>query len=945
MTVTDLKGAKAVASVTIAISAGGDNGSARISTVSQSYPVITSISASPDPTTAGSPTTITMVSSMSDSEPATYAWTSSDCGTENFADATVQSPIFNLPSTSTATTCTFAVVVSGPAKTDSNGVVHASLTTAGSITVNVGSTSGVATGTGAPVIDLTSQSVETAKAGETATLLVKAHAQGTATIASYSWSLPAGSVSSLSGQSDAADASSSTITFTGGSPMPPTTLVTVVVTDSNGSTASSSFTIISGDNPCAGAGSDGVACDDGDACTTGDHCSAGACVATPVVCTALDQCHDVGTCSAGVCSNPAKANGATCTDGNGCTQTDVCAGGSCVGSNPVVCTAQDECHTVGSCTPSTGLCTQPAKADGVACNADDSACTPTDTCQTGVCTADTAHAVVCPAPGVCHTQGACIASTGLCSNPVAVAGTSCSDDNACTGSPLDACDANGACVAGAPVTCTASDVCHVAGACDTVLGCNGASGLKSCPWGTSCNVADAGNCDLTCPAPKYAKKYGVSAISGLAVDSSGNQYLGAAVATSVDLGTGTLTSAGGADIILAKLNPTDGSTTWSHIFGDSADQNLNGIAVSKNGTVAAIGDFMGSLNMGGTAAAMSNPDTNLAHGFIVTTTGAGVGLWATQVGTNSGALLAIASNPTRDEFVVCGYAGGLVTDLGTTGSAGSDSLEDIWIAKFSASSATPMWAKQIGADGSQLCSAIALDNNGIVFASGIYDGTPNLGGGNLPAPGGQAVWVLKLASDGSYLASATFGVSGSAYQAVKSIAVDGSSNVAIAGNLKGSMAFGGTTLTCAGGTDGFVAKLDSSLAPQWARRWGDSKNQEVHGVALSSVGDVVVVGWLTGTTTGLGSTSLVASSQSIADAYWAKFHGTDGTSVCAAIYGDTSNQIADVVAISSAATGDQLDMINVGGQFNGNMNDSAHNPLGLTLTASSASAFLIQLNP
>jgi hypothetical protein len=38
-------------------------------------------------------------------------------------------------------------------------------------------------------------------------------------------------------------------------------------------------------------------------------------------------------------------------------------------------------------------------------------------------------------------------------------------------------------------------------------------------------------------------------------------------------------------------------------------------------------------------------------------------------------------------------------------------------------------------------------------------------------------------------------------------------------------------------------------------------------------------------------------------------------------------------------------MINVGGQFNGNMNDSAHNPLGLTLTASSASAFLIQLNP
>src|SRR5258707_1338526 len=41
-----------------------------------------------------------------------------------------------------------------------------------------------------------------------------------------------------------------------------------------------------------------------------------------VVCTALDQCHDVGTCNAstGACSNPAKPNGTTCSDGNACTQ-------------------------------------------------------------------------------------------------------------------------------------------------------------------------------------------------------------------------------------------------------------------------------------------------------------------------------------------------------------------------------------------------------------------------------------------------------------------------------------------------------------------------------------------------------------------------------------------------------------------------------------------------
>src|SRR5437762_2110480 len=79
---------------------------------------------------------------------------------------------------------------------------------------------------------------------------------------------------------------------------------------------------------------------------------------THVVCTALDQCHAAGTCdtSTGVCSNPNAANGTACSDGNACTQTDTCQNGTCTGSNPVVCTALDQCHVAGSCDTSTGVC-------------------------------------------------------------------------------------------------------------------------------------------------------------------------------------------------------------------------------------------------------------------------------------------------------------------------------------------------------------------------------------------------------------------------------------------------------------------------------------------------------------------------------------------------------------------------------------------------------------
>jgi hypothetical protein len=83
---------------------------------------------------------------------------------------------------------------------------------------------------------------------------------------------------------------------------------------------------------------------------------------------------DPGT---GSCSNPAKTDATACDDGSACTQTDACQAGTCAGGNPVVCTASDQCHDAGACNPSTGACSNPAKANGTACN-DGNACTALD---------------------------------------------------------------------------------------------------------------------------------------------------------------------------------------------------------------------------------------------------------------------------------------------------------------------------------------------------------------------------------------------------------------------------------------------------------------------------------------------------------------------------------------------------------------------------------------
>jgi hypothetical protein len=148
---------------------------------------------------------------------------------------------------------------------------------------------------------------------------------------------------------------------------------------------------------------DGTPCDDGNACTRTDACQAGACVGTnPVLCAALDQCHDAGTCdpSNGTCANPNAANGRSCNDGDACTRVDQCANGVCVGASAMMCTAQDQCHAPGTCASGTGLCSNPALADGTGCSLQNAS---------AACTAGACGLVACqPGFGDCDL----VASTG-----------------------------------------------------------------------------------------------------------------------------------------------------------------------------------------------------------------------------------------------------------------------------------------------------------------------------------------------------------------------------------------------------------------------------------------------------------------------------------------------------------------------------------------------------
>ncbi|MBI5533646.1 MAG: hypothetical protein HY898_13080 [Deltaproteobacteria bacterium] len=287
----------------------------------------------------------------------------------------------------------------------------------------------------------------------------------------------------------------------------------------------------------------GTACNDGNACTTQDSCQAGVCTGTPMVCVSSNPCHDAA-CVAGNCLETSKADGTSCVDSDLCTQTDVCVGGTCTGGNPVVCGASDQCHAAGVCNPGTGTCSNPPLPDGTACN-DGSVCTTPDTCVGGVCTGTST--VVCTALDQCHDVGTCDPGNGTCSNPAKADGSACNDNDVCT---VDTCQA-GACV-GVPKVCTPSNECHTSacntsnGNCDetvlpdgTVCGVTGTCQGGVCVGGEA-GVPDAGDDGAAGSAGSDAGDDGAAGTGG----SSGAAGTAGAAGVAGSGGTGTGGAAG-----------------------------------------------------------------------------------------------------------------------------------------------------------------------------------------------------------------------------------------------------------------------------------------------------------------------------------------------------------------------------------------------------------------
>ena len=268
----------------------------------------------------------------------------------------------------------------------------------------------------------------------------------------------------------------------------------------------------------------------------------------------------------------------------------------------------------------------------------------------------------------------------------------------------------------------------------------------------------------------------------VAVDATGNVIITGHYGAGIDFGGGTTPFVGSVDYFVLKLNGS-GAYQWSKVAGSTNIDEGFGVAVDASNNVVVTGSFFSSVNLGGgslVSAGLSDafivkyaPDgTHLwsaRHGaagvaevgedigvdaagsvvitgadkgaFLVKYDAAGVKLWSrsfTSTSAMQGINLALSS---AGEIAVTGNLQG-TTNFGG-GPLSSAGANDTFLAMFDAAG-IHRWSERFGNTGDDAGYGCVFDATGALIATGIFSGMVDFGGGPLVSLGNTDVYLVKF---------------------------------------------------------------------------------------------------------------------------------------------------------------------------------------------------------
>ena len=296
---------------------------------------------------------------------------------------------------------------------------------------------------------------------------------------------------------------------------------------------------------------------------------------------------------------------------------------------------------------------------------------------------------------------------------------------------------------------------------------------------------------------------GTSYDYGLAItiDNTGNSYVTGYFESTATFGSYSLTSSGGADIFLAKMDDS-GNWLWATKAGGTYGDCGYGITIDNAGNSYVTGDFLGTATFGSYSLTSSSSEDI----FVAKMDAIGNWQWATRAGgTGEDMGLGITIDNASNSYVTGIFIGTATFGSYTLTSSG---LEDIFVAKMDADGIW-QWVNKAGGDNWDGGNAIKIDDSGNSYVTGYFNETATFGSYSLTSSNSQDIFVAKMDNSGNWQWATRAGGTGD--DCGYGITIDNAGNSYVIGSFGGTATFGSHYLTSNGGSDIFVAKLNSSV--------------------------------------------------------------------------------------------------------------------------------------
>ncbi|MCC6525823.1 MAG: hypothetical protein IT373_24460 [Polyangiaceae bacterium] len=209
-------------------------------------------------------------------------------------------------------------------------------------------------------------------------------------------------------------------------------------------------------------------------------------------------------------------------------------------------------------------------------------------------------------------------------------------------------------------------------------------------------------------------------------------------------------------------------------------------------------------------------------------------------GGGDAALVAVAVGPDGSSYLAGDYTGALAVggDMHT-----SQGGHDVFLARLDAAGAL-VWSRSYGGAGEQHVAAIGAGAEG-VYLVGHFAGQIDFGSGALVSAGGDDLFLAAIDPGGTERWSQRHGDGADQHAAALGLGPDGAA-LWIAGSFAGTLDLGAGPLVQTGVEDAFFAKLATTGALAWARRFGGAGSARALAVAVSQAGRSVVAGTFDG---------------------------------------------------------------------------------------------------